>query len=70
MLANKIDNEEFRIVNVDTGDVVGTNVRLVRVKKDEEVFVDLEQISPEDMITHAQKKGLILHANSHLLKRM
>jgi len=69
MLANKIDNDEYRVVNVDTGEHMGTNVRVVRVKKEEEV-VDLLGMSAEERCAFAKKKGLILHVNSHVFKKL
>ena len=69
MLANKIDNENYRIINVDTGEFVGTNIRVVRVKNDEEI-VDLLGMSAEERSAFAKKKGLILHVNSQIFKRL
>lgn len=69
MLANKIDNESYRVINVDTGDFVGTNIRVVRVKNDEE-DIDLLGMSAEERIAFAKKKGLILHVNSQVFKRL
>ena len=70
MLANKIDPEEYKIVNLDTGETMETNIRLVRIKNQDEIHIDVNQATPEDLRKYAMAHGANLHVNSHIFKKM
>lgn len=60
MFVDLLPETEFVVVDLDSGTVLGTNVRLVRYKRGEKTLLDLDDTSAEEIISYATEKGILL----------
>ena len=76
MFVNLLPDSEFVVVDLDSGTVLGTNVRLVRVRRGDKILLDLDDgVSDDRIIEYATNNGLQVKAaladitGSQLLQR-
>ena len=58
MYVNILPEGDFVVVNLDDASITGTNIRVVRVKRDNKILLDLSEASSNEVVAYAEEKGV------------